>query len=164
MTPVLRPSEMDGFSNAPEGSERYGATITPLSDVMGTRGLAAMAVTIAPGRRAFPFHNHLGNDEVFVVTAGSGIYRYGAAEHPVAAGDMCLAPQGGPDTAHQLVAGPDGLSYLGISTRNDPDIVEQPDSGKFAALAIAPGTSFFDAHLQFVGRRADTGDYWEGEA
>jgi uncharacterized cupin superfamily protein len=95
---------------------------------------------------------------------GEGTYRIGGAEHDVKAGDVCAAPRGGPETAHQLVnTGTGALRYVGISTRNDPDVVEYPDSGKFAALAIAPGASFMDAHLKFVGRAENSGDYWEGE-
>jgi uncharacterized cupin superfamily protein len=42
-------------------------------------GLGAMFVTVAPGKRAFPFHNHLGNDEMFVILEGEGTFRFGAS-------------------------------------------------------------------------------------
>jgi len=162
--PVVNIDDAQAFSNAPEGSTRFGATIAPLSQALDLSGIGAMFVTVEPGRRAFPFHNHLGNDEMFVILEGEGTYRFGEADYPVKAGDVCAAPRGGPETAHQLInTGKKPLKYLGISTRNDPDIAEYPDSGKFAALGIAPGPSFFEAHLRHVGRRADTRDYWEGE-
>ena len=61
------------------------------------------AVGFRQGRRAFPFHNHLGNDKMFVFLKGTGTYRYGEAEHSVKAGAVCAAPRGGPDTPHQLI-------------------------------------------------------------
>ena len=162
--PVVNMFEATAFSNAPEGSTRFGAKVAPLSAELGMSGLGAMFLSVEPGRRAFPFHSHLGNDEMFVIIEGEGTYRYGAQEYPVRAGDVCAAPKGGPDTAHQLInTGSGPLRYLGISTLNDPDIAEYPDSGKFATIAIAPGPSFMEAHLRQVGRRDQALDYWEGE-
>ncbi len=161
---VVNAFEASAFSNAPEGSSRFGAKIAPLSDALGMSGLGAMVVTVEPGKSAFPFHNHLGNDEMFVILEGKGTYRFGPEKFPVKVGDICAAPRGGPDTAHQLVNSGDGpLRYMGISTMNDPDIAEYPDSGKFAAIGIAPGTSFLDAHIKYVGKREDAHGYWDGE-
>lgn len=162
--PVVNIHDAEAFSNRPGESDRFDAMIAPLSGVLGMSGLGAMFVTVGPGRRAFPFHNHLGNDEMFIVLEGEGTYRFGAADYPVKVGDVCAAPRGGPDTAHQLInTGSKPLKYIGISTSNDPDIAEYPDSGKFAALGIAPGSSFFEAHIKHVGKREDARDYWEGE-
>ena len=146
------------------GSERFGASVAPLSDTFGMHGLGVMAITVPPGKRAFPFHNHLGNDELFVILEGTGSYRVGSETVPIKRGDVCAAPRGGPDTAHQIInSGDVPLRYVGISTRQDPDVVEYPDSGKFAAMAVWPGKNFISAHLKFVGRKDDSGDYWDGE-
>ncbi len=163
--PVVTLADLQGFPMTPEQpSDRFGATVSPFGEALGLSGLGAMMVTVEPGRRAFPFHNHLGLDEMFVILEGEGTYRFGVTEHRVKAGDVCAAPKGGPDKAHQLInTGTGPLRYLGISNRSDPDVVEYPDSGKFAAMAIAPGTNFFDAHLKFVGRAEESRDYWEGE-
>ena len=162
--PVVSIHDAEGFSNRPGDSRRFGATIAPLSSALGMTGLGAMFVTVEPGHRAFPFHNHLGNDEMFVILEGEGTYRFGAHDFPVKAGDICAAPRGGPETAHQLInSSGKPLKYIGISTQNDPDIAEYPDSGKFAALGISPGPSFSQAHIKYVGRRDDAHDYWEGE-
>jgi uncharacterized cupin superfamily protein len=158
-------AEAGGFPMAPpQGGVRFGATVAPLGAALGLTGLGVMQMTVAPGKRAVPFHNHLGNDELFVILEGAGTYRFGSGEYPVTAGDVCAAPRGGPDTAHQLSnTGTGPLRYLAISTTRDPDVVEYPDSGKFAAIAIAPGESFMQAHLKVVGRAGDTLDYWDGE-
>ncbi|MEM8787951.1 MAG: cupin domain-containing protein [Pseudomonadota bacterium] len=148
-----------------QGSENFAATVASFGHKIGLKGLGVMYIQVDPGKRGFPFHNHLGNDEMFVILEGEGIYRFGDQEHPVKAGDVCGAPRGGPETAHQIInTGDKPLKYLGISTANDPDICEYPDSGKFAAIGIAPGTSFMDAHLRVVAKREDGRDYWEGEA
>ncbi len=127
-------------------------------------GLGAMYVTVAPGKRAFPFHNHLAADEMFLILEGVGTYRFGADEYPVRAGDICGAPKGGAETAHQLInTGETSLRYLGISTMEDPDVVEYPDSNKFSVVATAPGPDFWQAHLNFKGRREMSLDYWDGE-
>ena len=163
--PVLNIADAESFPAGPEGgSQRFGARISPIGRRIGLTGLGCMHVEVAPGMRAFPFHNHLGNDEMFVILEGEGTYRLGDAEHPVRAGDVCAAPRGGADTAHQLINTGDGpLRYLGISTCTDPDVVEYPDSGKFAAMAIWPGADFRHAHLRFIGRTDESRDYWEGE-
>ncbi len=163
--PIQSLSALSGFPFAPDGgSDRFGAEVASFGGRIGLTGLGAMQVTVQPGKRAFPFHNHLGNDEMFVILEGEGTYRLGEAEHAVKAGDVCAAPTGGPDTAHQLINSGEGvLRYLGISTMNDPDIAEYPDSGKFAAIAVAPGTDFMSAHLKHIGKREDGRDYWEGE-
>ncbi len=162
--PVVNIDGAQAFSNQPESSDRFGARIAPLSEVLGMSGLGAMFVVVEPGKRAFPFHNHLGNDEMFVILDGEGTYRFGSNSFPVKAGDVCAAPRGGPDTAHQLInSGSGPLRYIGISTLNDPDIAEYPDSGKFAAIGIAPGPSFFEAHIKHIGKREDALGYWDGE-
>ena len=166
MQPVVSVADLEGFPMGPEGgSDRMGAKlIGQMGDALGLTGLGLTYTVVEPGKRAFPFHNHLGNDEAFVILDGAGLYRFGTGEYPVKPGDVCGAPKGGPDRAHQLInTGDTDLRYIGISTRQDPDVVEYPDSGKFAAVAIAPGAHFMAAHLRFVGRVEETRNYWEGE-
>jgi len=162
--PIVSWEDLPAFNNRPEGNERFGADIRSISMALDLGGLGAMHVTVMPGRRAFPFHNHLGNDEMFVILEGEGVYRFGSEEHPIKAGDVCSAPRGGPDKAHQIVNTSDKpVKYLGISTSCDPDVIEYPDSGRFAAMAVAPGRSFMDAHLRYIGRKENSMDYWDGE-
>lgn len=163
--PVIHVDAPDRFPMAPEGgSETFGANISPVGEALGLTKLGLTVIEVAPGKRGFPFHNHLANEEAFIILDGTGTYRFGTEEHPVKAGDICGAPRGGAETAHQIInTGDSTLKYIGISTRNDPEIVEYPDSGKFSAMAIWPGSSFFDAHLKIVARPEDARDYWEGE-
>ena len=161
---VVNINSVEGFRNVPQDSTRFGATIAPIGGRIGLSGLGCMLLKVEPGRRAFPYHNHLGNDEMFVILEGQGTYRIGDSEHPVGPGDICGAPRGGSDTAHQIInTGDVPMTYLAISTCHDPDVVEYPDSGKFAAIAISPGPDFMNAHLKFVGRQSSAVDYYDGE-
>ena len=163
--PVVNISALKLNSFGPkDGSERFGASIGEIGEVIGSKGLGAMYVRVEQGKRAFPFHNHLAADEMFIILEGSGIYRFGDQEIPVKAGDVCAAPKGGPETAHQLInSGDSTLAYIGISTMPDPDIVEYPDSGKFSVTGIAPGLDFWSAHFRHIGRKSESYEYWDGE-
>ena len=162
--PVVNINKVDGFFRAPENSTRFGATVAMVGRLLGLEGLGCNYITVEPGKRAFPAHNHLGNDELFVILEGQGTYRFGDSDFPVGPGDCCAAPRGGTEKAHQLInSGNATLKYLAISTCRDPDVIEYPDSGKFAAVAIAPGADFMNAHLKFVGRTESAVDYFDGE-
>jgi uncharacterized cupin superfamily protein len=80
----------------------------------------------------------------------------------IATGDVIFIPPG-PDYPHQIVntsAAP--LKYLSISTRESPEVVEYPDSGKY--LAMAKGTLGGQTHVfDRVHREKDGLDYWDGE-
>ena len=161
---VVRPEDVFAFDSSREGMTRFGATLRQVGDHLGLEGIGCMHISVEPGKRAFPFHSHVGNDEMFVIISGKGAYRIGDEEIPVAAGAVCGAPRGGPETAHQLInTGAEPLTYLAISTQCDPDIVEYPDSGKFLAMAIKPGKDFMNAHLKFIGRKGSSLDYFDGE-
>lgn len=165
-SPIRNIADTEGVPMQPEGgSDVFGALVASFGRDIGLGQLGVMYIQVAPGKRAFPFHNHLANDEMFVILEGTGTYRFGDAEYALRPGDVCAAPKGGPDTAHQIInSGDKDLKYLGISTMRDPEMVEYPDSGKFGAIAVAPGASFFKAHLRYIGRRGTSLDYWDGEA
>lgn len=161
---VVSIGNVGGYDTTPEGSKRLGATVSMVGQELGLEGIGCNYICVEPGKRAFPFHSHLGNDEMFVIIEGEGTYRIGDQEHPIRTGDLCAAPRGGPDTAHQIVnTGSGKLRYLAISTKRDPDIVEYPDSNKFAAIAVKPGPSFMKAHLRYIGRVENSLGYYDGE-
>jgi uncharacterized cupin superfamily protein len=75
---------------------------------------------------------------------------------------MIGAPAGA--TAHQLVnTGTEPLRYLGISTTVGTDVVEYPDSGKFAVAAGIKNADFRTATFKYIGREGELLDYWAGE-
>ena len=162
--PVMNAFDAQGFDTTPKGSSRFGAHVARIGKPLGLGKLGCNFLVVEPGKRAFPFHNHLGCDELFIIVEGTGTYRFDEDEHEVGPGDCCAAPRGGPDKAHQLInTGTTDLKYYAISSMSDPEVVEYPDSGKFAALAISPGPDFMQAHLRFIGRVEDSMGYFEGE-
>lgn len=177
--PVINVRDVRGFSvtpsdtakmtggppPAPELDEKYSATMAQLGDALGLKGLGVSVMTVEPGKRAFPMHVHHGNDELFIVLEGEGAYRIGDQEYPITPGEICAAPAGGLELAHQIVnTGSTTLRYVAISTCNDPDVVEYAESGRFGVLSLGAGRSFMDARIRYIGRRENSLDYWDGES
>lgn len=121
--------------------------------------LGASIDTVAPGKRSCPYHFHYAQEEMFVVLEGTGALRVAGETLPIVAGDVIFIPPG-PDYPHQLINSSDApLKYLSISTRESPELVEYPDSGKYAAVAVRPDAS----RLNLVQRAENGLDYWDGE-
>ncbi len=143
----------------------------PLYDTLCARlgtGTAATKLGIsvdivAPGKRGCPYHFHYAQEEAFVVLEGRGSLRVAGEMLDLTAGDVVFIPPG-PQYPHQIIntsAAP--LKYLSISTRDSPEVVEYPDSGKYATRAAG---ALADGRTQMFGRihrEADDLDYWDGE-
>jgi uncharacterized cupin superfamily protein len=144
---------------------RLAAKLGRIGPEIGARQLGCMLHIVPPGKAAFPRHAHHANEEMIVVLAGEGQWCAGDETHAVRAGDVIAAPAGDGDTAHQLVnTGGEDLRYLCLSTRNDPDVVEYPDSGKFAvASMVPPDKGLLGARIAYIGRTGESLDYWDGE-
>ena len=135
----------------------------PLYDSVGARlatGTAARKIgasidIVAPGKCACPYHFHHAQEETFIILEGVGTLRVAGEMLPLRAGDIVFIPPG-PAYPHQILntsAAP--LKYLSLSTREQPEICEYPDSNKYLASA---GSSF-----RFIQRAGNTLDYWDGE-
>lgn len=144
--------------------DRFEARLAPIAAPLGAKMLGARVTVLPPGKRAFPFHCHHANEELFVVLEGQGTLRHGADQHPIRAGDCILAAAGGPETAHQILNTSDApLRYLCVSTMVEPDLCEYPDSGKFAVLETAKPGSGRVGRTWGVARDVAKCDYWDGE-
>jgi uncharacterized cupin superfamily protein len=142
---------------APKGAaaERFDARVGMIAPKLGAQKLGYNLTAVPPGKRAYPFHNHRINEEMFYVIEGTGEVRIGDALYPLRPGDIIACPPGGKETAHQIVnTGKSELKYLSISTKLTPEICDYPDSGKFAVLSET---------IRFVSRENHQLDYWEGE-
>jgi uncharacterized cupin superfamily protein len=163
--PILHLDELE-FTRDTRHGDKFEAKLAPVAPRLGARKLGYNVTTVPPGKRAFPFHNHHANEEMFFVLEGEGTLRYGHDEYPVRRGHFVCCPCGGPDTAHQLInTGTTELRYLAVSTTIDTDIFQYPDSGKFGAVGgRQPGSSPAAATFsgKFVPENADV-DYWHGE-
>ena len=144
--------------------DRFEAKLGPIGQIIGMQKLGCMLTVVAPGKTAFPFHVHHTNEEFFVVLEGEGEYRFGEDVHPIKAGDLLAAPVGGPEYAHQIRnTGSSDLKYLGISTKEQPEVVEYPDSDKFAVISRSSDGGPMSAKFRYIGRTETALDYWDGE-
>ena len=141
----------------------FKARVGSFGDMIGSKGIGCMLHVVEPGCKAFPYHVHHQIHELFLILEGGGEYRFGAERYQVKAGDVLAAPTGGPEFAHQIVnTGKTAMKYLGISTKTETEVVEYPDSGKFAV------TSHFDwktmsGGVRHIARPGTSLDYFDGE-
>jgi uncharacterized cupin superfamily protein len=135
-----------------------------LGAAAGSEKLGCSLMEVAPGKRAWPRHAHLANEEALYILKGKGKVIIGEREVAVTAGDY-IALRPGPEGAHQTVNDSDEvLVYLCLSTMLEPDIALYPDSGKIGIFAgAAPGGSAQKKTLKKFLRLDEELDYWEGE-
>jgi uncharacterized cupin superfamily protein len=146
--------------NAPQDSA-FGGMRQRLGAALGAHKLGYSFFIVPPGKAAFPYHTHTGNEEMIYILDGDAVLRHGKDEIGVRSGTVIACPPG-PDFPHQLInIGNKDLRYLVVSTMEYPDISEYPDSKKIGAYAAA-------AVGQQVGFRAlyikdHNVTYYEGE-
>ncbi|RYZ35138.1 MAG: cupin domain-containing protein [Myxococcaceae bacterium] len=128
------------------------------------RKLGCSLVELPPGRRSWPLHYHLANEEALYFLSGSGTLRLGSEEVPVREGDYVALPPGA-GTAHQLLNdGTEPLRYLCFSTMEEPDVLVYPDSKKVGIMAgSAPGGDKATRTLHVNLPLGAAVDYWDGE-
>lgn len=153
------------FAATGPAAERFDAHMGFIAPLIGAQKLGYNLTSVPPSKRAFPFHNHRVNEEMFFVIEGEGEIRIGDATYPIRQGDVIACPPGGKETAHQIInTGTVDLKYLAVSTKSSPEIAEYPDSGKFGILAeYAPGPDGQPQGFRFVGRENLNMNYWDGE-
>lgn len=147
--------------------DRFEAKMGAISARLGAQKLGYNLTVLLPGKRAFPFHSHRVNEEMFFVLEGAGEIRIGAETYAVRKGDVIACPPGGPDTAHQLINTSDSeeMKYLAVGTSMSPEIAEYPDSQKVGVFAQFPadGDGKPTVMRYIIRDQADMTDYWEGE-
>ena len=88
-----------------------------LTDGLGVTGFRINQLELDAGAEGLE-HDHAGNDqeEVYAVVAGGGVLRAGGEEIPLRAGHFVYLP---PDVRRQMVAGDQGLTWIGIGSATD---------------------------------------------
>jgi uncharacterized cupin superfamily protein len=150
----------------PPGSvaDRFGSRSGMVGARIGARLLGYNITAVAPGRRAFPLHNHHANEEMFYILQGTGELRIGDERYSLRAGDFIAHPPGGPETAHQILnTGTEEMRYLAVSTMITPETVEYPDSKKIATYSRQPQADGSLRVLRQISREGQSVDYWDGE-
>lgn len=132
----------------------YDTRCARLADGTAARKLGIGIDILEPGKRGCPYHLHHAQEELFVILEGKATLRVAGEMLAVSAGDVVFIPAG-PDYPHQFINTSDApVKYLSISTREQPEICEYPDSGKFAA---------YSGDFDVTQRQANDLDYWDGE-
>ena len=159
---IINISELE-FAGFPGGrpehvKEKYdGSVMGQAAAKIGAKKLGYNISKLPPGKRAFPFHNHKVNEEMFFILEGEGSVRIGAETHPIKKGDFIACPPGGMETAHQIINTSNAeLVYMGVSTKEGPEIAEYPDSQKLGVMTS-------DGCFRFLGKADQSLQYWDGE-
>jgi uncharacterized cupin superfamily protein len=127
----------------------------------GSERLGASVLEVTPGSATFPYHYHLGNEELLIVLAGRPHLRSPGGWRQLDEGEVVAFPLG-ERGAHQIAnRTEDPVRVLLVSEMVGPDVVVYPDSGKVGAREHAPGSDREGLKLNFRSR--DATDYWEGE-
>lgn len=154
-----------GLAATGPASARYDARMGFISPQFAAQKLGYNLTVVPPGKRAFPFHNHHVNEEMFFIIEGEGEVRIGPETYPIRGGDVIACPAGDKTLAHQIInTSAAELRYLAVSTKLSPDLAEYPDSGKFGVLEeLPPLADGKPNRFAFIGRAENSLDYWEGE-
>ena len=162
--PIVNLDEVELHSLPPEhapsgaAAERFAPRIGMLGRQIGAVKLGYNLIALAPGKRAFPFHSHRVNEELFFLVAGQGEILIGDDRHALRAGDVIACPAGGPETAHQIInTGHVELRYIAMSTQESPEVCDYPDSGKYSVMVDGEGG------FRTVARFGESVGYWDGE-
>jgi uncharacterized cupin superfamily protein len=163
MNPILNLADV-ALTRFAHGDE-FETLDGPVGPAIGARQLGCTLNVVPPGKRAWPFHCHHVNEELAVILEGHGTLRLGDREWPIRQGDVIAFPAGGAGTAHQILnSSPGELRYLSISTLVPMDVVEYPDSGKYAVrVGSAPGQDPKLRSFDLIARRQPPVDYWDAE-
>ena len=156
MKPVINLDELELVSHE-DGpfAGRFGL----IAERIGARKLGYNLTVLPPGKVQCPFHNHHGDEEMFLIIEGEGELRFGDQRYPIRKHDVIACPTGGPEVAHQIInTGKTTMRYLALSTRSEVDACEYPDSRKVAVFAGQP-----KRRLSKVFRAETTVDYYDRE-
>lgn len=170
-SPIINIANVDlkpmpaGMGPTGRAAERFDAQMGFISNLIGGKQLGYNITAIPKSKRAFPFHNHQVNEEMFFVLVGHGEIRIGENRFLIHEGDFVACPAGGKETAHQIINTGEGeLRFLAVSTKLSPEIAEYPDTKRFGILAnLAADEAGNPRMMMYVGKEGDTLNYWEGE-
>lgn len=156
--------ETDLEWNEHSHGEKFGYRRKSLSSAADGEKLGCSLYEVPPGRRAWPRHYHLANEEAIYVLEGSGTLRIGDEEVGISAGDY-IALASGEKGAHQLLNSSGAtLRYLCFSTMTAPDVMVYPDSNKVGIFGgAAPGGNKEKRTFSRFLRGDAEAEYFEGE-
>ena len=83
--------------------DNFFAQMGSIANLLGGEKLGCRLTVLPPGKKAFPYHCHHVNEEMFIIWEGKGNLRFGENTYEVKKGDVIITPAGGKSTAHQLI-------------------------------------------------------------
>lgn len=138
----------------------YTSKRAMIGERIGAKHLGYNLTILPPGKVQCPFHNHHGEEEMFLILEGEGELRFGDQRYPIRRHDIIACPTGGPEVAHQIInTGKTTMRYLALSNRVEVDACEYPDSNK-VMIAAGNGDS---TRLHKLFRAETTVDYYDRE-
>ena len=143
----------------PREVEGFRARRARLGRQLGSETLGLSLWELPPGQAAYPYHWHMTEEELLIVTEGEPSLRTPDGWRDLAEGEVVVFRRG-EEGAHQLLNRTDAtVRFLAFSTQPGPDLVIYPDSGKIGAYQRLPEGGGF----RELFRIADAVDYYEGE-
>lgn len=125
---------------------------------LGVGRLGLGLYELLPGQTQCAYHFHHGNDEALIVLSGQPTLRTPEGDRLLEPGDVARFPTG-PAGAHQMVnRSGEPARYVIAAVHVDPEVVEYPETGKFAAMAKTEGRPLWTIH-----RMNAEVDYFDGE-
>jgi len=116
-------------------------------------------VTIAPGKKDWPYHVHANGWELYIAIEGKAQMRIDGSYVEMTAGDSI---QCAPGVAHQIINNSDAsFQYWLISDSPSFDTYYYPDSDKLTARGVLGISSKDMTWTKFRAGAVD--NYWEGE-
>lgn len=156
--PVINISDLKYFDFGDGG--KFECKMGRISPLIGAQQLGYNVTVVPPGKRAFPYHLHHTNEEMFFILEGEGTLRYNDEEFPIKKGDFISCPTG-PGTARQIInTSKADIKYLALSTSTNPEVAEYPDSGKVGVMC----GSFEKPDLRLFVKKDSGVEYFDGES
>lgn len=151
---------LDGIETSAFGhGERFAARIGRIGAELGLGQIGCTVVELDAGKRAWPYHQHFKQDEMFIILSGEGTLRYDGEVYDIRPGDVIAVPAG-PGSAHQIINSSNApMRYLALSSMSSVEVVEYPDSEKFGAYVRLED----QPPVRMLVRQRDALDYWDGE-
>jgi uncharacterized cupin superfamily protein len=123
--------------------------------------LGMSRIEVAPGAQSTPAHEHTGEEELFYVLRGDGLWWQDGRCTALGAGDVAFAKPGG--GAHTVIGGDDGIDVLAFGPRHQIEVTHLPRPGVMRIGGVATVTVtrkhqwFFEAEAGAV-ERAEPGE------
>lgn len=142
----------------------FGSARKQLAAQAGGKQLGCSLYKVMPGKKAFPYHYHLANEEAILILSGNGMLRLGEEKVKVNKDDYIALPIGA-DHAHQIINDSDEpLLYLCFSTMIEPEVMGYPDLDKIGVMTgSAPGQTKNTNSFKVFYPKDKAVSYYEGE-